>query len=1491
MDIMDGTRGNGLLQLKNGVDYVNPGEEDQMEIYGYKRNTAYTAATWFLIAITGGLLRLVFHWVPHLMLLATHSRCSLEQAEKVLLKEKFQGKHTSYHVKNIKTITSQEIWKNFRDEDSSGNVLLSDEEELPAKLNDSRSETLQHHSAITIEHQQDYKDQEQTPMALSFHLSGGQFKETQCIYTFTCKKLIYIWDSERCEYLKLRGLDTGVLNATLHQSTGLNAAQQSMRRGVYGNNEIVVPVKGFLTLLGLEVLNPFYVFQLFSFCLWISDDYVYYAMVILTMSACGIVMAVLQTRRNQRNLRSTVSSSDVATVLRDRASGSTATVAAKCLVPGDILVIPSYGCIMPCDAVLLTGNCILNESMLTGESVPVTKTPIPATSDVIYDSKEHARHTLYCGTRVLQTRYFGTEMVLAVVIRTGFNTSKGGLVRSIMYPPPVDFKFEQDSYKFVELLACIASIGVVYTIISKALRGVAASHIALEALDLITIVVPPALPAAMTVGRLVAQNRLEKHKIYCTSPRAINVSGSIDCVCFDKTGTLTEDGLDMWGVVTVSSKKFQLPVKDMSMLPLNEVLIGMVTCHSITIIEGQFIGDPLDLKMFESTGWILEEPNVSDTSKFSMLFPTIVRPPLHSSASALVTASMSSHNNEQQHDAESQDQEQQQQQQQQQENGVEIGIVRQFPFTSSLQRMSVITRTLGADHYDLYCKGSPEMILSLSRPESIPHDFNSVLQEYTSEGYRVIALAHKSLKRLAYAKVQRITREVAETELNFLAFVILENRLKPETMPVIAALNDAAIKVVMVTGDNMLTALSVARDCDIVKPGEPVIAVTAVTQQNQPKPQVYFTRSFTQSSQCNSSPTAATADAEAAELGDLSEITDINSVVSLDTIESGGGVAVGDTVLNNYLSDNLRQGSAAEKGRQQNSPRKNDYVFSLTGKTWALIKQYYPELIPKLTTRGTIFARMSPDQKQQLVQELQALGYYVAMVGDGANDCGALKAAHTGISLSDTESSVASPFTSRETNISCVLTVVREGRAALVTSFGIFKYMAAYSLTQFISVMLLYSIESNLTDIEFLYIDLFIISIFAYFFGKTKAYEGPLNKTAPLTSLMSATPILSLFAQIVIVGLFQYLSLWNLRQMDWFVPFNGTSTENKDDVGCPENYTIFIVSSIQYIILAVVFSKGRPYRNAIWTNYGLLASFILLSAFSAYLSVAPFEGLADWFELVLPEDMSFRFVLLAYGLANFFVSMFVEYFVIEYLVFIKLRKKLHNVDKSRRKFLKYDRDMGNNNAWPPLTQEPLPEAAPDILIRQNQVTEIKIEKRITESVPCSDYTPSAASAVRQLSSSNQQNRRGSPPSLPPDCLLPFKNMERFGGSTREVPLNPRSLYDTEQRRNTVSMQTVLNFYDEGKLPTCTIAAAGNAQYAKSYHKPQEGSSKPRLSSESAREIDRGGEKLLVKRVKETNPIATLPRHSAAVLTAKAGVEDHNKNGGAQSVLELDILPS
>lgn len=63
------------------------------------------------------------------------------------------------------------------------------------------------------------------------------------------------------------------------------------------------------------------------------------------------------------------------------------TIPSEHLVPGDVVVIPPQGCMMQCDAVLLQGNCIVNESMLTGESVPVTKTAIVDRPDVIYKEK------------------------------------------------------------------------------------------------------------------------------------------------------------------------------------------------------------------------------------------------------------------------------------------------------------------------------------------------------------------------------------------------------------------------------------------------------------------------------------------------------------------------------------------------------------------------------------------------------------------------------------------------------------------------------------------------------------------------------------------------------------------------------------------------------------------------------------------------------------------------------------------------------------------------------------------------------------------------------------------------------------------------------------------------------------------------------------------------------------------------------------------------
>lgn len=100
--------------------------------------------------------------------------------------------------------------------------------------------------------------------------------------------------------------------------------------------------------------------------------------------------------------------------------------------------------------------------------------------------------------------------------------------------------------------------------------------------------------------------------------------------------------------------------------------------------------------------------------------------------------------------------------------------------------------------------------------------------------------------------------------------------------------------------------------------------------------------------------------------------------------------------------------------------------------------------------RARVFARMKPDEKAMLVKLLQKpakkVRYFVAMCGDGANDCIALKSSDAGISLSETEASIAAPFTSKRKNISCVLKILREGKAALAVSFALYEFMFIYAM-------------------------------------------------------------------------------------------------------------------------------------------------------------------------------------------------------------------------------------------------------------------------------------------------------------------------------------------------------------------------------------------------------------------------------------------------------------
>lgn len=155
--------------------------------------------------------------------------------------------------------------------------------------------------------------------------------------------------------------------------------------------------------------------------------------------------------------------------------------------------------------------------------------------------------------------------------------------------------------------------------------------------------------------------------------------------------------------------------------------------------------------------------------------------------------------------------------------------------------MSVVVKRLKSSSMEIYVKGAPEVMTDICDRDSckhsyvrliaifdehslVPADYDDLLSYYTKRGYRVIAMAGKSIDGLSWLKAQRMKREQAESGLRFLGLIIFENKLKPGTTPAITALRSAHLACRMITGDNPLTAVSVARECGLINPAAHVFS-------------------------------------------------------------------------------------------------------------------------------------------------------------------------------------------------------------------------------------------------------------------------------------------------------------------------------------------------------------------------------------------------------------------------------------------------------------------------------------------------------------------------------------------------------------------------------------------------------------------------------------------------------------------------------------------
>ncbi|XP_010072227.1 PREDICTED: probable cation-transporting ATPase 13A4, partial [Pterocles gutturalis] len=714
----------GENSANNHYAQLNQGEENEMEIFGYKTQGCRKALCIAGYILSCGALLLLFYWKPEWDVWANCIRCSLEEADVVLLRTTDE-----FQIYSRKTVT----W-------ISVSALIRSRLDYPA------------------------------PAEEDSIFSKAIMKPSLQVKSIQVQQIRYVWNIYAKQFQKVGALEDYHTCSAIHAKfgSGLTCNEQNVRRLICGPNTVDVPVIPIWKLLIKEVLNPFYVFQLFSVCLWFAEDYVEYATAIIIMSLLSIVLTVYDLRQQSVKLHRLVESHNNIMVTVCRNKEGFQELESHHLVPGDMLVLKEGKTLLPCDAILISGQCTVNESMLTGESIPVTKTHLPQGDNFkpwrVHCAEDYKKHILFCGTEVIQTKPDDRGVVKAVVLRTGFNTAKGDLVRSILYPKPMNFKLYRDALRFLMCLIAFAAIGMIYTVCVFALNGEEAGEVVKKALDVITIAVPPALPAALTTGIIYTQRRLKKKGIFCISPQRINVCGQLNLICFDKTGTLTEDGLDLWGLLPSERNCFQ-DIHSFHVdhsLPWGPVFRAMVVCHSLIVWEGKIQGDPLDVKMFEATNWVIDDSSGHQIEGQGSTYATVVRPGPKASSAPVEG----------------------------------VVILRQFPFSSALQRMSVIAQEIGGEQ-QVFTKGAPEMVAMLCRAETVPSNFESKLLLYTAQGFRVIGLACKSLQ--AGKQSTDLTREEVESDLTFLGLLIMENRLKRETKPVLEELSAACIRSVMVT--------------------------------------------------------------------------------------------------------------------------------------------------------------------------------------------------------------------------------------------------------------------------------------------------------------------------------------------------------------------------------------------------------------------------------------------------------------------------------------------------------------------------------------------------------------------------------------------------------------------------------------------------------------------------------------------------------------------
>ena len=579
----------------------------------------------------------------------------------------------------------------------------------------------------------------------------------------------------------------------------------------YGENTFDIPVPTFSELWKEHAVAPFFVFQMFCVGLWLLDDYWYYSLFTLVMLVGFESTVVWQRQRTLNEFRGmSIKPYDIWVFRQKRWEQITSDK----LLPGDLVSVArtKEDSGVACDMLLVEGTAIVNEAMLSGESTPLLKDSIrlrPADAAIEPEGLDKTSF-LYGGTKVLQVGHGiaseGTEAsptwasgansppdngALAIIVKTGFETSQGSLVRTMIYSTERVSANNVEALLFILFLLIFAIAASWYVWQEGVSKDRKRSKLLLDCVLIITSVVPPELPMELSLAVNTSLAALAKYAIFCTEPFRIPFAGRVDVACFDKTGTLTGEDLVVDGIAGLTLGQEDAKVQeDGAHTDLTSVhnasaqtVLVLATAHALVKLEeGDIVGDPMEKATLNSLGWtlgrndtLMSKPNISPKSSSN--------------------------------------------------TGDVVQIKRRFQFSSALKRQSSVATVITTDKITskktkgtfVGVKGAPETIRTMIG--SVPPNYDETFKYFTRNGGRVLALGYKYIltdSELSQARVNNLKREEVEKDLTFAGFLVLQCPLKEDARKAIRMLNESSHRVIMITGDNPLTAVHVARQVEIV---------------------------------------------------------------------------------------------------------------------------------------------------------------------------------------------------------------------------------------------------------------------------------------------------------------------------------------------------------------------------------------------------------------------------------------------------------------------------------------------------------------------------------------------------------------------------------------------------------------------------------------------------------------------------------------------------